>query len=379
MAGRKRDYYEVLGVSKDASDQEIKQTYRRLALKYHPDRNPGDTEAEARFKEAAEAYEVLRDPQRRFTYDHFGHAGLDDSGFEGCGDVEDIFSSFGDIFDDLFSFGSRPHSRFRSEKGDDLQYQVTISFLDAAFGVEKRLSISKTQVCDACGGSGAADSHKDTCPNCQGTGRVVKSDSWIRVAADCPNCKGSGEVVSRQCEACGGEGRVQVQKEITIKIPAGINSGMSLRLRGEGAPGGKGGPPGDLYVQIHVKPDDFFEREDDDVLCRVPISFVHAALGITLKIPTLDGFEEIRIPRGTQPGDMVRLKGRGIPRLRGQGRGDQIVVLEVRIPTKITRDQEALLRQFAKLDMEEQGANPHVWDFYPPARQNPRYTLRFAT
>ncbi len=361
----KRDYYDILGVNRNASDEDIKKNYRRLALKYHPDRNPGDKEAEERFKEAAEAYEVLRDPEKRQMYDHYGYAGLQGTGFQGFRGFDDIFSSFGDIFEDFFGFGGGSRSRRRASKGADLQYELKISFLDAAFGVEKELEVAKVETCYGCEGSGVEIGfQKEVCRACRGSGQIVRSQGFIRIGTTCPHCGGLGEVITHPCKKCRGTGRIQVTKKINVKIPPGVNSGLSLRLNGKGERSSNGGPPGDLYVQISVEEHDFFKREEDDVICRVPISFVDAALGTTLEIPTLEGSEKLHIPEGTQPGDVLRLRDKGIPRLRGRGRGDQIVILDVRIPTGLSRKQEQLLREFARLEMEGRDAKSSPWRFF---------------
>ncbi|MBW2077718.1 MAG: molecular chaperone DnaJ [Deltaproteobacteria bacterium] len=361
----KRDYYEILSIPRNASDEEIKKSYRQLAMKYHPDRNPGDKEAEERFKEAAEAYEVLRDPEKREIYDHYGHAGLQGTGFQGFRDFDDIFSSFGDIFEDFFGFGSGFRSRRRARKGADIQYDLKLSFFEASFGAEKEIEVPRLEACQRCDGSGVEPGfQRETCRACGGRGQIVRSQGFIRVATTCSNCGGTGEIITNPCKQCNGTGRVQVKKEINMKIPPGVKTGINLRLSGEGERSPNGGPPGDLYVQIHVEPHEFFEREGDDVICRVPVSFVDAALGTTVEIPTLEGTEKMHIPEGTQPGDILRLRGKGIPGLGGRGRGDQIIVLDVKIPKNMTRDQRELLREFARLEMEERNENSNVWRFF---------------
>lgn len=359
----KTDYYDVLGVSRSASDEEIKKCYRRLALKHHPDRNPGDKEAEERFKEAAEAYEVLRDPRKRQLYDLYGHAGLQGTGFQGFRGFDDIFSSFGDIFEGFFGFGSGANRR--QAKGADLQYDLKVSFLEAAFGTEKEIEVPRLENCRACAGSGVETGfQKEVCRVCGGRGQTLRSQGLVGLASVCPECGGSGEVVAHPCPECRGGGRVQAKKKIHLRIPPGVNVGMKLRLNGEGEPSPNGGPSGDLYVRICVQEHEFFKREGNDVICRMPVSFVDAALGADLEVPTLEGTEKMQLPEGTQPGDVLRLKGKGIPRLKGQGRGDQIVLLDVRIPTSLSKKQEALLREFAGLEEEERQEKFLPWNFF---------------
>jgi molecular chaperone DnaJ len=358
----KRDYYEILGVGRHASDEDIKKNYRRLAMKYHPDRNPGDKEAEEYFKEAAEAYEVLRDPEKRRIYDNYGHAGLQGSGFRGFSGFEDIFSSFGDIFDNFFGFGMGSRPRERSRKGNDLRYDLKISFLEAALGAEKEIEIPRIENCDHCNGSGVEIGFgREVCRSCGGRGKIITSQGLIRIATTCRDCRGSGEVIAHPCEECGGSGRVRVTRKLHVKIPAGVQSGMSLRLNGKGERGDDGAVPGDLYVRIHVEEHEFFKREEDDIICHVPVSFVDAALGVTLEIPTLEGPEKLDIPQGTQPGEVLRLRGRGIPSLRGRGRGDELVVVDVRIPTHLSKRQEQLLREFARLETERRDEKSQSW------------------
>lgn len=347
----KRDYYEILGVSRTATPDEVKASYRKLALKYHPDRNPGDAGAEERFKEAAEAYEVLRDPQKRNIYDQYGHAGLEGSGFQGFGGFEDIFSSFGDIFEDFFGFGGRRRSRSRVQRGADLRYDLKLDFLEAAFGTETEIQVAKTDSCPECGGSGAAPgTAPETCSYCHGTGQVSRSQGFFTVSTTCPQCRGTGQTNPHPCPACKGNGRIQVNKKVSVRIPAGVDDGSRLRLTGEGEAGAYGGPPGDLYVFIHVEPHAFFERENNHVICRVTISFIQAALGTEIKVPTLKGEKTLEIPKGTQPGDLFRFRGEGIPSLRSQQPGDQIIQMVIKTPTQMTKKQESLLREFEKLE-----------------------------
>ena len=348
---QKRDYYDVLGLGRQAEETEIKAAYRKLALKFHPDRNPGNKEAEELFKEAAEAYEVLRDPQKRSIYDQFGHAGLEGTGFSGFGGFEDIFSSFGDIFEDFFGFGGGRRSRSRRQRGADLRYDMTLSFMEAAFGTETHIDVEKAEACNACAGSGSeAGTSPDICHQCRGTGQVSKSQGFFTVRSTCYACRGSGQTISHPCPDCRGIGQVKIRKKVAVKIPAGVDAGSRLRLTGEGEAGARGGTPGDLYVFIHVEPHDFFERHENDVVCQVPISFVQAALGDKLKVPTLTGETTIDIRKGTQPGDFMRLRGEGIPSLRNGNRGDQIVQFSIRTPTNLNKKQETLLKEFARLE-----------------------------
>ncbi len=353
----KRDYYEVLGVQRQASDEEIKRAYRKLALQFHPDRNPGDLDAEERFKEAAEAYEVLRDSDKRRIYDQYGFEGLRGTGFQGFGGFEDIFSAFGDIFSDVFGFGRGGFGR-RSQRGADLRYDLEIGFLESALGTEKELEIDVHDICSACEGSGAKPgSGPSACPTCGGSGHVTRSQGFFRISTTCPACKGAGQVILDPCEECRGTGRVPVKKKVHVKIPGGVDTGSRLRLREEGEPGEHGAPPGDLYVVLHVQPHNFFQREGDDLVCQVPVSFVQAALGTQVEVPTLDQPEKLIIPKGTQPYEIFRLKSKGFPRLRGFGRGDQVIQVQIKTPTHLSKQQEELLREFAALSGDE--VEPH--------------------
>jgi len=347
----KRDYYEILGVNRNATDNELKSAYRKLALKYHPDRNPGDKAAEEKFKEAAEAYEVLHDPQKRALYDQYGHAGLEGSGFSGFGGFEDIFSSFGDIFEDFFGFGNRRRSRSRAQRGADLRYDLTLSFMEAAFGTETKINVEKMETCPECNGSRCeAGTSPETCRQCGGVGQVSRTQGFFTVRTTCPVCRGLGQMITRPCSNCRGSGQVRVSKMVSVKIPAGVDNGSRLRLTGEGEAGVQGGPPGDLYVFIYVEPHEFFQRHDSDIICKIPISFVQAALGDTITVPTLNGNKKLQIPKGTQPGEIFHLRGEGIPSLRSGKRGDEIIQVDVRTPTHLTKKQEALLREFAELE-----------------------------
>ncbi|MCE5284056.1 MAG: molecular chaperone DnaJ [Deltaproteobacteria bacterium] len=350
----RRDYYEILGVEHNASDDEIKKSYRKLAMQYHPDRNPGNAEAEERFKEAAEAYEVLNDPEKREIYNRYGHEGLNGTGYRGFSGFEDIFSSFGDIFGDVFGFGpGRSRSRTSARAGADLRYDLRISFMDAALGTKTEITLEKYTHCPSCSGSGCAPgTSPQVCSRCQGRGQVTQSSGFFSISSTCPQCRGQGMMITTPCPECAGIGKVKTTKTVQLKIPAGVETGSRLRLRGEGEEGDFGGPNGDLYVFIETEPHEFFERNGDDLYCQIPITFVQATLGSNVEVPTLEGSEKLKIPRGTQTGRTFRLKGKGIAHVRGYGRGDQIIETMVTVPTRLTKKQEELLREFEKLDME---------------------------
>jgi molecular chaperone DnaJ len=347
----KKDYYEILGVKPTASEEEIKKNYRKIAMKYHPDRNPGDKKAEEQFKEAAEAYEVLSDKQKRDIYDHYGHEGLSSTGFRGFSGFDDIFSHFSDIFEDVFGFSSgrgRSHSFVRT--GADLRYDLKISFLDAAFGLTTTIELKKLATCHECQGTGAAPgTSPETCRTCQGRGQVIQSSGFFTISSTCPQCGGHGKLISKPCNTCKGRGQENIKKNVQLKIPAGVETGSRLRLRGEGESGDHGGTSGDLYVFLHVEEHEYFTRSNDDIICRVPISFVQAALGTIIEVPTLQDNEKIKIPKGTQTGKTFRLKGKGIPHVRGLGRGDQIIDIFVQTPTDLSKKQEEILREFDRL------------------------------
>src|SRR5437763_712900 len=332
----KRDYYEILGVSRTASDEEIKKSYRKLAVKFHPDKNPGDKTAEEQFKELGEAYEVLCDPQKRAAYDTYGHAAFDRRAAGGFarGGFHDPFEVFrevfggGTIFDDLFGGGRSDPTQ--PQRGDDLRYDMEITFEEAAHGCEKEITVTKPERCDTCAGSGAeAGSRAKTCPACGGRGQVISSRGIFSIAQTCPQCHGAGRVIEKPCKTCRGTGRRELTSKIKLRIPAGVDTGSRLRSTGNGEAGGRGGPSGDLYVILHVKPHEIFQREADDLLCEVPVNFVQAALGAEIRVPTLDGKTSIKIPPGTQPGTMFRLKGKGIKNIQGYGYGDLHVRINV--------------------------------------------------
>ena len=353
----RRCYYEVLGVSRDASSEVIKKSYRKLAMKYHPDRNPGDAEAEACFKEAAEAYEVLSDPQKRQIYDAYGHDGLKNSGYSGPGSSEDIFSHMSDIFGDLFGFGSRQRRNPNGPvAGDDLRYDIEISFMDAVHGVEKEVEVTKRETCWTCEGTGARPGYRpQTCPSCRGRGQVIRSQGFFQVSSTCPQCHGSGQIITEPCTDCDGQGLVNRTKKINLKIPAGVDTGSRMRLSGEGEGGRRGGPSGDLYVVIHVKPHEFFQRDGQTIFLRCPLSMVKAALGCEIEVPTIHGQATLKIPAGTQSGSRFTLRGEGVDSLRGRGRGDMVVEIQVQTPTGLSKRQRELLREFEELgeDQEE--------------------------
>ncbi len=347
---QKRDYYEVLGVNKNAGKSELKKAYRKLAIKYHPDKNPDNKEAENKFKEASEAYEVLNSENKREIYDQYGHKGLEGAGHSGPGGFEDIFSSFGDIFEDFFGFGGS--SRGRSQRGSDLRYDLTIDFMEAAFGSEKTISIPKLETCEICKGSGSAEGSKaEICSQCHGTGQFIQNQGFFKVKSTCPYCKGQGKVIANPCRNCQGHGRIKKTRKVQVKIPAGVDKGSKLRLTGEGesAPTPQG-TSGDLYVVLNVKPHKFFQRDGQNVVCVVDISFVQAALGAEISIPTLVGEEKFKIPKATQYGDVFKLRGQGIVSLRTSRRGDQIIKVLIKTPTKLNKKQIDLLKKFDKLD-----------------------------
>jgi molecular chaperone DnaJ len=350
----KRDYYEILGVPPNADDGEIKKAYRQLALKYHPDRNPGNKEAEERFKEASEAYEVIRDPEKRSLYDRFGHEGLRGTGFSGFSGFEDIFSSFSDIFEDFFGFGTGRRRATAPKKGADLRYDLTISFMDTVLGKEKEIEIERFEVCGTCKATGIQPgTKKETCAACRGSGQVIHSQGFFTLRTTCSRCRGQGFFIPHPCENCRGTGKVKKPKKIPLKIPAGVDTGSRLRVSGEGMEGERGGRPGDLYVVLNVEPHPFFERQGDDVLCQIPISFPQAALGAEMEIPTLNGSKKLTIPPGTQSGEVFTLRSLGIPHLHGFGKGDQHIHVVVKIPTKLNKRQKELLKEFASLEGKE--------------------------
>ena len=361
------DYYEILGVSGDSDEDQIKKAYRKLALKYHPDRNPGDKEAEERFKEAAEAYEVLRDREKRKIYDLYGHNGLKGTGFTGFGGFEDIFSTFGDIFEDFFGFGGKRSRRTRIRRGNDLRYDLELTLKEAYRGKEEEIVFEKWESCDICSGTGITPgSEPGICPNCHGRGEIVHSRGFFQIRTTCSTCNGAGQVIVDPCRRCRGKGKRKVERKVLVKIPPGVDIGTQLRIKGEGESGENGGPPGDLFVVIYVKDHEFFVRDGDDLKCQVTVSFVQAALGAEVSIPVLDDDKErgITIPEGAQPGEIIRLKGKGMPGLRrGRGYGDLFVQVMVKIPTRLSQRQRELLVEFSELEKRKIGAkNRDFWD-----------------
>ena len=372
----KRDYYEVLGVSKTATQDELKKAYRKLARKYHPDLNKDNEEAAEKFKECNEAYSVLSDDQKRAQYDQFGHAAFENGGMGGGGGFGGAggFGGFGgsgmeDIFDMFFGGqGGRGGNRAKSgpQRGADLRFDLEITFEEAAFGLEKEINLYRDETCDHCHGEGAEPGSKvESCPECNGTGyvRFTQNTMFGQMVNErpCSRCKGEGKIISEPCKECRGKGTVKRNKKLKVKIPAGVDNGSRLRVSGEGEAGAKGGPSGDLYVYLYVKPHKFFERDGTTVLCEVPINIVQATLGADIKVPTLDGQVTMKVPEGTQPGKVLRLKGKGIPSLRGGGRGDQLVRIKVVVPTKLSDKQKDALRKFA--DISKDNINPEEKSF----------------
>jgi molecular chaperone DnaJ len=373
----KRDYYEILGVDRQAGDEEIKKAYRKLALKYHPDKNPGDKTAEEKFKELGEAYEALSDPQKRAAYDQYGHAAFDSrsragaSGFRGgFHDPFEIFREVfgggtGSIFDELF--GSERQDPAGPQRGADLRYDLEIKFEEAVLGCEKEIQISKLDTCEGCRGSGAEPgSSTKICSTCDGRGQVVSSRGIFSIAQTCPRCRGAGRVVEKPCRACRGAGRSEKASRIKLRIPPGVDNGSRLRSAGNGEGGLRGGPAGNLFIVLHVQPHEIFQRDEDDLICDVPISMVQAALGADLEVPTLTGKAQIRVPPGTQHGTIFRLKGKGVKSVQGYGVGDLHVRVNVEVPTHLNAAQRAKLQEFGELC--DSNVNPRTKSFFEKAK-----------
>jgi molecular chaperone DnaJ len=346
----KRDYYEVLGVARGAADAEIKKAYRKLAMQHHPDRNPGDKAAEEAFKEAAEAYAVLADGDKRAAYDRFGHAGVNQGGASQGFDPS-IFSDFGDIFGglgDIFGFGGGRSAR-GPRRGSDLRYDLEISFEESATGTETSLRIPREETCETCRGSGAAaGSGPETCSQCRGLGQIRYQQGFFTVARTCNQCRGAGRIITKPCPTCRGNGRITQERQLTVKIPAGIATGQRIRATGEGEHGAQGGPPGDLYIVVHVAEHPVFRREEDDLHCELAIGFPTMALGGSVKVPTLNGEESLTIPEGTASGSTFRLRGKGMPSVSGRGKGDLYVAVKVAVPKKLTREQKKAIDELRK-------------------------------
>jgi molecular chaperone DnaJ len=371
----KRDYYEVLEVKREASDEEIKKAYRKMAVKYHPDKNPGDKTAEEKFKELGEAYEALSDPQKRAMYNQYGHAAFDRAKAGRAGGFHDPFDIFrevfggsmggGSIFDDLF--GAQQRDPTGPQRGGDLRYDLEITFEEAVLGCEKDIKVTKPETCDHCEGQGAEPgSPIKTCPVCGGRGQVLMSHGIFRVSQTCSRCQGVGRMFEKPCRNCRGSGRLDKSSTVKLKVPAGVDNGVRLRSGGNGEAGVRGGPSGDLHVVLHVQEHSVFERDGDDLLCQIPISFVQAALGTELEVPTLAGKCYLKIPGGTQSGTGFRLKGKGVKNVQGYGTGDLIVHVNVEVPTHLNHAQKAKLEEFAELC--DSNSNPQVKSFFEKAK-----------
>lgn len=347
-----QDYYDILGVSKNSDQATIKKAYRKMAMKYHPDQNPGNKEAEQKFKEAAEAYEVLGDETKRKKYDQFGHAAFQQGGFGGGGgfhDINDIFSSFGDIFGDFFGGGSsRQSKRNGPRQGASLRYMLRVDLKDVVEGTEEEIEFDAETDCGSCHGNGSEAGHEpQVCKTCGGNGQVVRQQGFFSVATTCPTCSGNGKVITHPCKTCSGAGRENKKKKIKVKVPPGVDTGTRLRVSGEGEAGYRGGPAGDLYVELVVNDDPIFARDGDDLVGDLEISYLQAILGAKIEVETFRGNETVEVPPGTQPGERIRIKGKGVPSLRGYGRGDMYFEVIVQIPTKLNKDEEKVLRKLA--------------------------------
>lgn len=362
----KRDYYEVLGISRSASEDEIKKAYRKLALKYHPDRNPGNKESEEKFKEAAEAYAVLSDSKRRAQYDQFGHT-MGGQGFTGFEGFQDSFRDFSDIFGDLFEdfFGTatrRRGGRAGGARGSDLQYSLEINFEEMATGKEVTLNIPRLETCEECQGSGAAPgTGRETCRECRGSGHIRMTQGFFSIARTCPHCGGEGERIAKPCRYCRGSGRAEKTRKIHVKIPPGIDTGSRIKITGEGEAGERGGPRGNLYIFVHVRHHPVFKRVEDDVTCEIEVPFTVAALGGSVEVPSLDGKVKLKIPAGTPTGKVFRIKGKGFPNVHGGERGDELVHAVVKVPQDLTDDEKKLLYELAKYRKEDVDEPKGFW------------------
>ena len=385
MPVAKKDYYEVLGIERSASADEIKQAFRRLALKHHPDRNPSNRkEAEEKFKEISEAYEVLSDPQKRSTYDQFGHHGVEGAfrhgnfsweDFTHFEDISDMFGGLGDLFASM-GLGDVLGAQLRGRRGGsrderagaDLEYALEVDLEEALRGKEQAVTFRRNEACESCRGTGSkGDSGRQTCPDCRGKGQVQFTQGFFTMATTCRRCRGEGQVIKQVCPACRGEGRMAAERRLTVKIPPGIDSGMRLKLSEEGEAGLRGGPRGDLYVLVQVKPHPFFQRRGDDLFCEVPVTMIQAAVGSELKVPTLEGIVTMKVPPGSQNGDTFRLRGKGMPSLRGGGRGDQMVHVRVEVPTRLNAAQKRHLEEFDKIG--DNGIFPSIQKFWEQAKR----------
>ncbi|MDX1983551.1 MAG: molecular chaperone DnaJ [Bryobacteraceae bacterium] len=374
MAGIKRDYYEVLGVSRDADEQSLKAAYRKLALQYHPDRNPNNKEAEEKFKEAAEAYSVLSDPQKRAAYDRFGHQGVQGTG-AAQGFDPSVFQDFSDILGDFFGFdvfgggGGRRGGGNRQQRGDDVRFDLELSLEEVMQGKAAELQVPRLDPCGRCGATGAEPGGLGACPACKGRGDVIYQQGFLSIRRTCGQCGGRGQIVKHACSTCKGDGYVRSERKLKVSIPAGVDTGTRLRLANEGQPGLNGGPSGDLYVIVRVKDHPVFERHENDLHCTVPVNVAQAALGMKVDLLTFDGLKQVEIPEGAQHGAQVRLKGMGVPKVNSSGRGDLFVHVEVRVPERLTRDQRRILEQLrdalpAENEPKEKGIFEKVKDYF---------------
>ncbi len=358
----KRDYYDVLGLSRSVTQEEIKKAYKKLAFQYHPDRNPGNAQAEEKFKEINEAYQILRDSDRRAQYDSFGHMSneglFSEAGFSG--DFNDLFEN---LFDEVFNAGRRR----RPERGRDLKYNLELTFEEAAFGVEKEITIPKRNFCSECGGRGAAPGGESVCMVCGGKGAIKYSEGFFALSRTCTSCRGAGRIIKKPCSMCRGEGFIVSESKVKVKVPAGVSQSARLRIRGEGEAGGFGAPGGDLYIEIYVKEHPFFKRQGKDLFCEIPVSFVNAALGTEIEVPTLNGKTTIKMSPGTQSGQTFRLKDKGLPSLNGRGKGDIYVKVNVEVPVNLNSRQRELLEEFVKAG--EGNENPTVRNFFEKFRE----------